>query len=261
MNGTVAGGLPLSALRSIGKRGNVMTYVEGFVAAVPTANRDEYRKHAAEGAPIFREFGARRLMEAWGDEVPAGKVTDFQGAVQATADETVVFAWFEYPSKDARDEAKRRMMEDPRLAAIGATMPYDGQRLIYGGFAPILDEGGGGNGAVGYIDGYIVAVPRANRETYRRVAAQAAEQFAKLGALRTVEAWEDDVPEGKVTDFHRAVKAEPGEAVIFSWVEWPSKTVRDAAWKRFMEDNPMTEEMPFDGQRMIYGGFVPLHEA
>jgi uncharacterized protein YbaA (DUF1428 family) len=236
-----------------------MTYVEGFVAAVPTANREAYRKHAAETVPIFREFGVRRMMETWGDEVPAGKMTDFPGAVQATPEETVVFSWFEYPSKNARDEANRRMMEDPRMKEMGASMPFDGRRMIYGGFAPLLDEGAGGK--AGYIDGYIVAVPEANREAYRAVATEAATGFEKLGALRTVEAWEEDVPDGKVTDFRRAVKAQPGEAVLFSWVEWPSKEVRDAAWKRFMEENPMNGEMPFDGQRMVYGGFVPILEA
>jgi uncharacterized protein YbaA (DUF1428 family) len=241
------------------KEGNAMTYVDGFVAAVPTANREEYRKHAAEAAPIFREFGVRRMMESWGDEVPAGKVTDFQGAVQATPEETVVFSWFEYPSKEAREEANQRIMSDPRMKEMGASMPFDGKRMIYGGFAPIIDEGGGGK--TGYVDGYIVAVPEANQEAYRAVAAEAAAHFEKLGALRTVEAWGEDVPDGKVTDFRRAVKAEPGEAVLFSWVEWPSKEVRDAAWKRFMEEHPMKGEMPFDGQRMIYGGFVPIVEA
>jgi uncharacterized protein YbaA (DUF1428 family) len=236
-----------------------MTYIEGLVAAVPTANREAYARHAADTAPIFREFGVRRIMESWGDDVPPGKLTDFAGAVQAAPEETVVFSWFEYPSKAARDEANRRMQDDPRMQEMGASMPFDGKRLIYGGFAPILDAGAGGR--AGYVDGYIVAVPEANRDAYRTVAAEAAAGFERLGALRTVEAWGDDVPDGKLTDFRRAVKAEPGEAVLFSWVEWPSKDVRNDAWKRFMEENPMTGEMPFDGQRMVYGGFVPILEA
>jgi uncharacterized protein YbaA (DUF1428 family) len=248
-----------------------VSYIDGFVAAVPTANRDAYRRHSADMAPIFREFGIRRTMEAWGDDVPPGKTTDFPGAVRATADETVVFSWFEYESKAARDEATRRMMDDPRMQTMSASMPFDGKRLIYGGFAPILDQGGragngggnaGGNGgATGYVDAYIVPVPEANCEAYRAMAAEAAVHFETLGAVRTVEAWGDDVPDGKLTDFRRAVKAEPGEAVLFSWVEWPTKAVRDAAWKRFMAENPMTGEMPFDGQRMVFGGFVPIWEA
>jgi uncharacterized protein YbaA (DUF1428 family) len=245
------------------EKGIAMTYIDGFVAAVPTANRDAYRRHSAEMAPIFREFGVRRSVDAWGDDVPPGKLTDFPGAVRAAPDETVVFSWFEYDSKAARDAAMRRMTEDPRMQAMGASMPFDGKRLIYGGFAPILDEGvGTGNGtATGYVDGYIVAVPERNREAYRTMAAEAAAHFAELGAIRTVEAWGDDVPDGKLTDFRRAVKAQPGEGVLFSWVEWPSKEVRNAAWKRFMTENPMNGEMPFDGQRMVYGGFVPILEA
>jgi uncharacterized protein YbaA (DUF1428 family) len=116
-----------------------MKYVEGFVAAVPAANREIYRQHAAEAAPLFREFGATRVVECWGDDVPDGKLTDFRGAVKAQDDEVVVFSWIEYPSKEARDAAKERIMTDPRMKAMGAQMPFDGQRMIFGGFAPILD--------------------------------------------------------------------------------------------------------------------------
>jgi uncharacterized protein YbaA (DUF1428 family) len=236
-----------------------MSYIQGFVAAVPTASRAEYHRHASEFASLLREFGFRRTVEAWGDDVPPGKVTDFQGAVQARPDETIVFSWIEYPSKQARDEAGRRMREDPRMEAFVASMPFDGRRLIHGGFAPIVDEGGGDT--PGYVDGYIVAVPENNKDAYRAVASEAAGRFAELGAIRTVEAWADDVPDGQLTDFRRAVKAKPDEAVVFSWVEWPSKDVRDAAWKRFMENSPMTGDMPFDGKRMVYGGFVPILDA
>jgi uncharacterized protein YbaA (DUF1428 family) len=236
-----------------------MVYVEGFVTPVLSANREKYLEHARTFLPIIREAGAIRAVEAWGDEVPPGKVTDFPGAVGATPEETVVFSWFEYPSREARDAANRQMREDPRMREMGGSMPFDGKRLIYGGFSAILDQGSGGT--PGYVDGYIVAAPEANREAYRAVAAEAAEHFARLGALRTVEAWGDDVPVGRVTDFRRAVKAKEGEAVIFSWVEWPDKETREAAWKRFAEENPMTGEPPFDGQRMVYGGFVPILEA
>ena len=100
-----------------------MTYVEGFVVAVPTANKEAYREHAAAAAPIFHEFGVTRMVEAWGDDVPDGKVTDFKGAVQAKEDEAIVFSWFEYPSKEARDAANARMMSDPRMEEIGSSMP------------------------------------------------------------------------------------------------------------------------------------------
>ncbi|TKT74672.1 DUF1428 family protein [Aquamicrobium sp. LC103] len=116
-----------------------MKYVEGFVAAVPVANKDAYRKHAAEAAPLFKEFGATRVVECWGDDVPEGKVTDFRRAVNAEDGEVVVFSWVEYPSKEARDAANEKIMSDPRMKEMGGQMPFDGRRMIFGGFAPILD--------------------------------------------------------------------------------------------------------------------------
>lgn len=235
-----------------------MSYFDGFVAAVPTAKKDEYRQHAAAAAPLFREFGATRMVEAWGDDVPAGKVTDFQGAVKAKEDETVVFSWLEYPDKATRDAAKDKMMNDPRMKEMGANMPFDGQRMLYGGFEGLVDQGSE-RGA--YADGYLVPVPNGNREAYREVAEKAAAVFKDHGAMRVVEAWGDDVPDGKVTDYKGAVKAEEGENVVFSFVEWPSKAARDEGWKKVMEDERMktpSADMPFDGKRMIYGGFEPI---
>ncbi|MDX3907135.1 MAG: DUF1428 family protein [Pigmentiphaga sp.] len=116
-----------------------MKYVEGFVAAVPAANKEAYRQHAVEAAPLFKEFGVSRMVECWGDDVPDGKVTDFRRAVQAKDDEVVVFSWFEYPSKEVRDAAVQKMMSDPRMKAMGDTMPFDGKRMIFGGFVPIVD--------------------------------------------------------------------------------------------------------------------------
>ena len=119
-----------------------MKYVEGFVVAVPAANKEIYRKHAAEAAPLFKEFGATRFVECWGDDVPKGTTTDFRGAVMAKDDEVVVFSWIEYPSKEVRDAANQKMMTDPRMRAMGEQMPFDGKRMIFGGFMPILDVGG-----------------------------------------------------------------------------------------------------------------------
>jgi uncharacterized protein YbaA (DUF1428 family) len=116
-----------------------MTYVEGFVAAVPAANKEVYRRHAAEAALLFKAFGATRLVECWGDDIPDGKLTDFRRAVQAKEDEVVVFGWIEYPSKEARDAANERIMSDQQMKAMGESMPFDGKRMIFGGFAPILD--------------------------------------------------------------------------------------------------------------------------
>lgn len=114
-------------------------YVDGFVAAVPTANREAYREHAAKAAVVFKEHGALSIMEAWGDDVPEGKVTSFPMAVQRKDDETVVFSWVTWPSKAAREEGWKKVMEDPRLQPDTNPMPFDGQRLIYGGFVPIVE--------------------------------------------------------------------------------------------------------------------------
>jgi uncharacterized protein YbaA (DUF1428 family) len=240
-----------------------MSYVEGFVVAVPTANKEEYRRHAAEAVPIFKDFGVTRHVEAWGDDVPDGKVTDFKGAVQAKADETVVFSWFEYPSKEARDSANEKMMSDPRMKEMGESMPFDGQRMIFSGFAPIVEDGAGG--AMGYTDGFVVPVAEGKKEAYREMAAKAAPIFREHGATRVVEAWGDDVRDGKVTDFRKAVKAEDGENVVFSWIEWPSKEARVAGWEKVMADErmkpPEPDAMPFDGKRMFWGGFAPILDA
>ena len=236
-----------------------MSYVEGFVAAVPADRKEEFRKHAAEAAPLFKDFGATRQVETWGDDVPDGKVTDFKGAVKAKDGEVVVFSWLEYPSKSVRDAANEKIMNDPRMKEVGESMPFDGQRMIFGGFAPIVEESAGGK--LGYADGYLLAVPSANKEAYRELAAKHADLFKEYGAVRVVEAWGDDVPDGKVTDFKGAVKAKDDEVVVFSWIEWPSKQVRDEAWPKVMQDErmrPDTENVPFDGQRMIYGGFAPV---
>jgi uncharacterized protein YbaA (DUF1428 family) len=236
-----------------------MTYVDGFVAAVPAANKDAYARHAADAAPLFREFGATRLVEGWGDDVPDGKVTDFKRAVKAKADEVVVFGWIEYPSRQARDAANEKMQNDPRMGDMGETMPFDGKRMIFGGFEPIVDEGNGDRG--GYLDGYLVPVPEANREAYRKMAQMAAQVFQENGAIRVVEAWGDDVPDGKVTDYKRAVKAKEGERIVYSWVEWPDRETRVEGWKKVMADprmQPGQGDMPFDGKRMIYGGFAAI---
>ena len=116
-----------------------MAYIDGFVLAVPTARKDDYRKHSANAVKFFKEFGATRQVEAWGDDVPPGKVTDFQRSVKAKPDETIVFSWLEYPDKATRDAANKKMMDDPRMKEMGSNMPFDGQRMIYGGFVPILD--------------------------------------------------------------------------------------------------------------------------
>ena len=139
-----------------------MTYVEGFVLAVPTANKDAYRKHAVDAMPLFKEFCATRMVETWGDDVPDGKVTDFRRAVAAEDGEVVLFSWFEYPDRAARDAANEKIMSDPRMQAMGETMPFDAKRMIYGGFQAIVEDGKGSPGT-GYVDGTLIAVPEAKR--------------------------------------------------------------------------------------------------
>jgi uncharacterized protein YbaA (DUF1428 family) len=237
-----------------------MTYFEGFVVPVPEANREAYRKSAAEAAPIFQEFGVERQVEAWDSDVPEGKVTDFRMAVNAKPDEKVVFSWFEYPDKATRDVANEKIRNDPRMKEFGANMPFDGKRMIFGGFDAQVEEG---TERGGYVDGFVVPVPEGKLDAYKELAQKAAKIFREYGALRDVEALGNDVPKGEVTDFFRTVKAEEGERIFFSFIEWPDKATRDEARKKIMEDERMKPEgdMPFVGQRMIWGGFESIFDT
>lgn len=115
-----------------------MRYVDGFVAAVPNANREAYLEHADLAATVFKECGALNVVECWGDDVPEGKVTSFPMAVQRKEDEVVVFSWIMWPSRDARNAGMKKAMEDPRFKDM--TMPFDGKRMIYGGFAVLFSK-------------------------------------------------------------------------------------------------------------------------
>jgi len=119
-----------------------MTYVDGFVIAVPRNNKQKFIEHAEKGDSVFYDLGATRIVECWADDVPEGKVTDFRRAVQATADEEVVFSWVEWPDKVTRDAAMGKLTElmktDPRMNPQTNPMPFDGKRLIFGGFAPVV---------------------------------------------------------------------------------------------------------------------------
>jgi len=116
-----------------------MPYLDGFVAAVPNAKREEYRQHAAKAAVVFRDHGATSVVECWGDDVPDGKLTSFPMAVKKEPDESVIFSWITWPSRAARDEAWKKIMEDERMKPENNPMPFDGKRMIYGGFAAVLD--------------------------------------------------------------------------------------------------------------------------
>jgi uncharacterized protein YbaA (DUF1428 family) len=117
-----------------------MEYVDGFVAAVPIGNKNKYIEHAKQAAIVFKEHGATQVVECWGDEIPPGKNTSFPLAVQCKEDETVVFSWITWPSKQARDVGMENAMKDVRLSDEHNPMPCDGQRLIYGGFQMVVRE-------------------------------------------------------------------------------------------------------------------------
>ncbi|MEM1175433.1 MAG: DUF1428 domain-containing protein [Pseudomonadota bacterium] len=120
-----------------------MSYIDGFVIAVPTDNKQSFIDHARMADSIFTEFGAIRVVEAWGDDVPDGETTDFRKAVKATSEETIVFSWVEWPDKATRDAAMAKMMsedfDDDRLNPEKNPMPFDGKRMIFGGFEKVVE--------------------------------------------------------------------------------------------------------------------------
>jgi uncharacterized protein YbaA (DUF1428 family) len=120
-----------------------MSYIDGFVLTVPTANKQKFIEHARSSDTLFTEMGATRVVECWADDVPDGEVTDFKKAVQATAEESVVFSWIEWPDKETRDAAMETMMsddfKDERMDPEKNPMPFDGKRMIFGGFETVVE--------------------------------------------------------------------------------------------------------------------------
>lgn len=116
-----------------------MTYVDGYVIAVPTAQRTAYQKIAEDAAIVFKEYGALKVVECWGDDIPDGKLTSFPMAVKCEENETVVFSWIIWPSREARDRGNQKVMADPRMQQTGE-MPFDGKRMIFGGFQMIVES-------------------------------------------------------------------------------------------------------------------------
>src|SRR5690606_29791017 len=179
-----------------------MTYYTGCIAAVPTANRQKYLDHVNAAWPLMRKHGATRMVESWGVDVPKGKVNDLYGAVNAKDDEAVVFSWIEWPDKAASDAAWQTMNDDPAMKEM-PQMPFDGSRMIFGGFEPVFAEGS--DKGAGYLQGFALAVPEKNRTAYARMAREAWDgAFRPNGCLGIVEGWGVDVPHGKQTDFYRA---------------------------------------------------------
>lgn len=116
-----------------------MTYVDGFVASVQTTNRAAWVAHAEANAIIFKEYGALSVVECWGDDVPNGKLTSFPMAVKCQPDETVVFSWITWPSREVRDAAWQKVMTDPRIMAADRPVPFDTKRMIFGGFQALVE--------------------------------------------------------------------------------------------------------------------------
>lgn len=245
-----------------------MTYIQGFVLAVPTANKQKFIDHAHLGDGVFMDHGATRILECWQDNVIKGHTTDFFGAVDCKDDEAVVFSWIEWADKATcrklETQMEAIMKTDPRMDPEKNPMPFDGMRMIYGGFEPIVEEGEPVPG--GYVQGFLVPVPAANKGAYREAAVAMWDIMKDYGAKRVVEAWQDDVPHGKQTDYFRATKAEDGEVVVFSFIEWESREACDGSHEKMVQDERMKQfegqdaNMPFDGKRMIYGGFRPVVE-
>lgn len=115
-----------------------MQYIDGFVTPVPQANKARYRQLALDVSVIMKDHGALSLVECWGDDVPDGKQTSFPMAVQRQPDEAVVFSWIAWPSKAARDAGMAAAIKDPRMPQDMSNMPFDGKRMIYGGFAVLV---------------------------------------------------------------------------------------------------------------------------
>ena len=238
-----------------------MAYYTGSLAAVPTENRQKYIDHLSAAWSVISRHGATRMVETWGVDVPRGKVNDLLGAVNAKDDETVVFAWIEWTDKSTADKAWQDMQDDPAMREMGQ-MPFDGSRMIFGGFEPIYEEGTV-DGAT-FIQGFALAVPEKNKQAYVAMARDAWEgAFKPYGCLGIAENWGIDVPHGKQTDFYRACMVEDGEVPMFSWTAWPDKATCDTAAKAMQADMEGKEfpEMPFDGRRMMWGGFETIFDS
>lgn len=238
-----------------------MSYISGFVAAVPAANKQRYIEHTRQGWEIFSKYGATRQVDCWGVDLTQGKQTDFFRATKAEEGEIPIFAWVEWPSREVCDAAWPEMENDPAMKQMG-DMPFDGKRVFWGGFEPIYWHGESQPGS--YIQGFVLAVPRANKKDYIKLADDSKELFTGNGALHLSENWGVDVPRGQHTDFYRATQAKEDEEVLFSWIEWKSRAACDEAAQRMhqqMSEQTDVPEMPFDGMRMFWGGFESVFDS
>ena len=114
-----------------------MTYLDGAIYAVPTNRKEEYREHSQHIAKLFKEYGALKVVDCWGVDVPEGELTSMPMAVKCQANETVCFSWITWPSQEVQKEAWEKIMQDERMHKMG--MPFDGKRMIFGGFEVISE--------------------------------------------------------------------------------------------------------------------------
>ena len=240
-----------------------MTYIQGFLIPVKPGRKEAYRAMAAKTAPLFTEYGATRIVECWGEELPDGKRTDMKRAVGAEADEGIVFSWILWPDRATCDAAAAKMMSDDRMKPDGE-VPFDMARMIYAGFDVASDSGASeeGGGAFGWIDGMVAPVATDRHQDFLDHAAVMEGKLKAKGALRIVNGWGADVPDGKTTDFKRAVDAGAGDTVSFGWIEWPDKATHDSGWGALMAEGTMQQHPPvWDGPRAIFGGFAPIFDS
>ena len=234
-----------------------MSYFQGFVIPVKPDRKEAYRSMAAKAAPVFAEYGALRTVECWEDDVPDGKQTDLRRAVAAEPGEKIVYSWVIWPDRATCDTAAEKMMADERMQPDGE-VPFDMARMIYAGFEPVFDRGTS-KAAAGYVDAVVGPAPGDGKQAFADHSETLDSYFLDQGALRVMDGWGVAVPDGKVTDFRRAVAAADGEQVIFGWIEWPDKATRDTAFGGLMQNPELTAIAPgFDMKRAIFGGFVPI---
>ncbi|MDO5369017.1 DUF1428 domain-containing protein [Paracoccus sp. (in: a-proteobacteria)] len=240
-----------------------MPYYTGSVTPVPKTSKDAYLQINRRAWPLMRKRGAVRMVETWAEDLQPGKQTDFLRAVDAQDGEAVSFGWVEWPDRATSDAAWADIMQNPEemRQTMGET-PYDGKRMIFGGFEAFVADGSDKGG--GYYQGFLTPVPEGNREAFEKLAHSAWEEmFRPFGCMGNFESWGDDVPRGKLTDMHRAVDAKEGEVVVMSWAGWPDRATCEEAGRKMqsaMEGQPMPD-MPFDGKRMIWAGFETLFDS
>ncbi len=232
-----------------------MAYFQGFIIPVPETNRESYLKMARESVPLFTDYGAQRIVECWGCDVPRGEITDMYGAVNAEKSENIVFSWIDWGTKEGFYKAHHDMGSDERMEEP-SEMPFDGMRMIYSGFEIVGESGT--SGPTGYVQGYVAPVPKEKREAFADMCKTMRDIAIDNGALHAVDGWAAGIKNGTVTDFKQAVKAEAGEAIAFGYAEWPSKEAFDQGSVKMRQDKRMPSpgaDMPMDGKRLIYGGF------